>query len=144
MRSRLSLLAFAAMVAGIAGLYYSRALFSESPAVIAPQLVAAALMAWARTAFGKRSFHAAASPTAGGIVRSGPYRYLRHPIYTAAMLFVWPGAIRQGSAIAIGCAALVSAGAVVRMLCEEQLLLEQYPEYAEYARTTRRVIPFVL
>ena len=39
---------------------------------------------------------------------------------------------------------LISLGAVVRMLCEEHLLVRQYPEYAEYARTTKRMIPHVV
>jgi protein-S-isoprenylcysteine O-methyltransferase Ste14 len=42
----------------------------------------------ARVTFGRRSFHAAANPTAGGLVTTGPYRLIRHPIYTAACLFV--------------------------------------------------------
>jgi protein-S-isoprenylcysteine O-methyltransferase Ste14 len=29
------------------------------------------------------------------------------------------------------------------MLAEERLVVQQYPEYAEYARTTKRVLPGV-
>jgi protein-S-isoprenylcysteine O-methyltransferase Ste14 len=136
MQRTLSVLAFALMVAGIVGLFYTHALFADSPVVIGFQLSA-------RITFGRRSFHAAANPTAGGVVRTGPYRYLRHPIYTAACLFVWPSAINSGSALALGCAALVSAGAIIRMLCEEYLLVRQYPDYRDYARTTSRMIPFL-
>jgi protein-S-isoprenylcysteine O-methyltransferase Ste14 len=143
MQRTLSVLAFVLMVAGIAGLFYTHALFVDSPVVIAIQALAMSLMIWARMTFGRRSFHAAANPTAGGVVRTGPYRYLRHPIYTAACLFVWPPAIESRSAVALGCAALISAGAIVRMLCEEHLLVRQYPDYREYARTTRRMIPYV-
>jgi hypothetical protein len=32
------------------------------------------------------------------------------------------------------------AGALVRMLCEERLVKGWYPEYREYARTTKRMI----
>ena len=143
MQRAVSVLAFALMVAGIVGLYYSEALFFDAPVVIAFQAIALLLMLWARATFGRRSFHAAASPTAGGIVRTGPYRFLRHPIYTAACLFVWPPAIKNGSAMALAFAALVSAGAIIRMLCEEYLLVRQYPDYRDYARTTKRMIPFV-
>jgi protein-S-isoprenylcysteine O-methyltransferase Ste14 len=139
----LSVPAFILMVAGIIGLYYSHALFVEVPAVIAVQVLAFLLMVWARITFGRRSFHAAADPTAGGLVRTGPYRYFRHPIYTAVTLFVWPPAIDNASLLAIACAALVTIGAVIRMLCEEHLLVQQYPEYRDYARTTKRMIPFV-
>src|SRR4051794_28408177 len=102
MQRTLSVFAFALMVAGIVGLFYSGALFAESPIVIALQLCGVMLMVWARITFGRRSFHAAANPTSGGIVNTGPYRYLRHPIYTAVFLFVWPPAIHHASTIAIG------------------------------------------
>jgi len=98
---------------------------------------------WARVTFGRRSFHAAADPTAGGLVNTGPYRYLRHPIYTAVCLFVWPPAIGSGSPRALAFAALVTAGAIIRMLCEESMLVRQYPAYRDYARTTKRMVPFV-
>ena len=143
MQRTLSVLAFVLMVAGIVGLFYMNALFVDVPVVIVFQGVAFVLMVWARVTFGRRSFHAAANPTAGGIVRTGPYRFLRHPIYTAVCLFVWPAAINSGSPLALGCAGLVTAGAIVRMLCEEQLLIQQYPEYRDYARTTKRMIPYV-
>ena len=144
MRDTLSVVGFALMVGGLVGLFYAGSLFLPVPAVIAVQALAAVLMLWARITFGKRSFHASATPTAGGLVNTGPYRYLRHPIYTAVMLFVWPGAIARHLPAAIGFAALMSLGAIVRMLCEEYLLVRQYPEYVEYARTTKRMIPFVL
>ena len=38
---------------------------------------------------------------------------------------------------------LLLAGAVGRMLCEEQLIIEIYPEYRGYAQTTRRAVPYV-
>lgn len=143
MQSAFSVLAFALMVAGIAGSYYAGALFSDSPVVIAVQASGILLMLWARVTFGRRSFHAAASPTAGGVVTTGPYRYVRHPIYTAAQLFVWPPAIVRATPQAIAFAALVTIGAIGRMLCEEYLLVRQYPDYAGYAKATKRMIPFV-
>lgn len=139
--TRVSMVAFATMVAGIIGMFYAKALFHPTPIAVVPQMAAAALMVWARITFGSRSFHAAASPTAGGIVRTGPYRFIRHPIYTAGILFVVPAAILSGTLAAYAFASLVIAGAVLRMLCEEAMLVRQYPEYADYMRTTSRSIP---
>jgi protein-S-isoprenylcysteine O-methyltransferase Ste14 len=143
MQSILSMLAFALMVFGIIGFYYTNSLFTASPVVIALQLLSVALMIWARRTFGTRSFHAEATPTEGGLVTSGPYRYLRHPIYTAVLFFVWPPAIARGAAAPIVFAALISIGAIIRMLCEEYLLARQYPAYDEYAKSTKRIIPYL-
>jgi protein-S-isoprenylcysteine O-methyltransferase Ste14 len=68
---------------------------------------------------------------------------VRHPIYTAAQFFVWPPAIFRATALAIAFAILVSIGAIIRMLCEEYLLVRQYPGYLEYAKSTKRMIPYV-
>jgi protein-S-isoprenylcysteine O-methyltransferase Ste14 len=131
------------MVAGFVGLWEAGALFSPSPAVIGIQLLAVTLMIWARVTFGQRSFHFAANPTAGGLVTTGPYRYIRHPIYAAATLFGWAGAAAHPSLLSAGLALLLLAGALVRLVCEERLVIERYPEYRDYARKTKRLLPFV-
>jgi protein-S-isoprenylcysteine O-methyltransferase Ste14 len=139
----LSLFGLILMVGGMLGLYFSHSLFSPWPAVIAVQGAAVVLMAWARATLGRRSFHATADPTAGGLVTAGPYRFIRHPIYTAACLFGWAGAAGHWSARSALLGGLLFAGALVRMLCEERLVSGQYPEYREYARTTKRMVPYV-
>jgi protein-S-isoprenylcysteine O-methyltransferase Ste14 len=140
----LSVAAFALMVAGIAGLYRADALFARHVPLIAIQIAAVVLMVAARVTFGRRSFHAAATPTAGGLVTSGPYAYLRHPIYAAVLYFAWAGALDTPSLLSIGSALVILAGAIVRMVSEERLLLETYPEYRDYMLRVRRVVPFIV
>jgi protein-S-isoprenylcysteine O-methyltransferase Ste14 len=98
----------------------------------------------ARLTFGRRSFHAAANPTAGGLVTTGPYRFWRHPIYAAVLYFMWAAALDYHSAPAIAAVMLATIGAAVRMYAEETLLVTAYPDYAAYSARTARVIPFVL
>lgn len=143
MQKKLSILALLLMILACLGLVALHAILSPSPVVIVLQACGIALMVWARLTFGMRSFHAAASPTGGGLITRGPYRHVRHPIYTAIFLCVWPGAIANGSSAAIALAVLLACGIVVRMLCEESLLVRAYPEYREYAMTTKRMIPYV-
>ncbi|MGH9443866.1 MAG: methyltransferase family protein [Thermoanaerobaculia bacterium] len=139
----LSILGLVLMAACLLGLWAVRSLFSPLPAVIAVQAAAACIFIWARLTFGLRSFHAAANPTEGGLVTTGPYRFIRHPIYTAACLFAWAGAAAHGTPAGLAFAAVMTAGAIVRMLCEEQMVTARYPEYREYARRTKRMVPFV-
>ena len=131
------------MVVAVLGLLTTGNLFSVSPLVIAAQVAAAALMVWARATFGIRSFHATADPTEGGLVTSGPYRIIRHPIYTAVCLFTCAGALAHLSPLPGALAALGLAGSLARMLAEERMLVGRYPEYREYAARTKRMIPFV-
>jgi protein-S-isoprenylcysteine O-methyltransferase Ste14 len=140
----LSLLGFAAAVLGLAALFLSHHLVCRNPLVIAVQVMAVLLMLWARVTFGMRSFHAAATPTAGGLVTNGPYGLWRHPIYAAILWFVWAGALCQPAVVGMAGAAVISAGLALRMTIEERLLRRTYPEYEAYAARTRRVIPYLL
>jgi protein-S-isoprenylcysteine O-methyltransferase Ste14 len=132
------------MVAGLIVLVEHDAIFATRPVTIAIQAAAVVLMVYARVTFGRRSFHPAADPTAGGLVTSGPYAVLRHPIYAAVLYFTWAAVADHWSWIAAGGGALITVGAIVRMLMEECMLVTQYPEYRDYMRRTRRVVPYVV
>lgn len=140
----LSLFALAVAAAGLAALVWMRRLFATSPILIGVQVAAVMLMLWARMTFGARSFHAAASTSEGGLVTNGPYRFLRHPIYASIIYFVWAGQVQAPTGQSLAAAALVTAGLAARMLLEERFLRTAYPDYAEYARRTKRVIPFIV
>ena len=143
MLKMISLLAVLLMIVAIVGLYAMHALLSFHPLAIALQVIAVALMVWARVTFGRRSFHASADPTAGGLVTTGPYRYIRNPIYTAAILFVWGAVVTHWSWKSATLGLVLILGAVIRMLCEERLLKQSYPEYLQYSKTTKRMIPYL-
>lgn len=138
-----SAVGFLMMAGGLAGLIVGRQVLSAAPLAIVLQVTAVSLMLWARVAFGRRSFHATAAPTEGGLVTTGPYRWLRHPIYAAVCLFAWACCVGHPSWPAVGLAAVVTVGTVLRIVMEEALLRARYPEYAEYARRTKRLVPYV-
>ena len=141
MLKTLSLAGYLGMMAGLLGLLWLHSLFSRSSVVIAAQAAALLLFIWARITFGRRSFHLAANPTEGGLVTVGPYRYIRHPIYTALCLFTGAGAAAHLSwktALAFG---PILTCAVLRIFCEETLVTLRYPEYHQYAARSWRMLP---
>ena len=75
---------------------------------------------------------------------SGPYHFVRHPIYAAVLLFTWAGVLTHRSPVALALAGLATAMVLVRLLAEERLVTRRYPEYADYARRTRRLVPYLL
>ncbi|MGO9009908.1 MAG: methyltransferase family protein [Bryobacteraceae bacterium] len=141
---RASVFGFVAAVVCLAWLFYRRAILGNGPVTIGIQVAAAALMVWARVTFGRRSFHAVADPTAGGLVTNGPYRYIRHPIYAAVLYFLWAGIAAHLSVGHAIVALVATAGLAIRIRAEETLIVGKYPEYAAYASRTRRVVPLVL
>ncbi len=108
------------------------------------QVFAVALMLWARFTFGRRSFHASADPTEGGLITSGPYHYLRHPIYAAIIYFLWAGIFCHLTLLNAFLGFVATLGLFIRIFAEERLVVEQYPNYVEYAACTKRIIPYVL
>ncbi|MBU6443018.1 MAG: isoprenylcysteine carboxylmethyltransferase family protein [Alphaproteobacteria bacterium] len=82
-------------------------------------------------------------PQARGLVTSGPYRYVRHPLYFFDMIATLGTALQfsppWAMVIALGSIALQFP----RMHYEEEILRATYPDYAAYEARTRRLIPGV-
>jgi protein-S-isoprenylcysteine O-methyltransferase Ste14 len=140
----ISIVGFIILGLALLGLIAQGSILAVTPVTIAAQVAAVLLMVWARLTFGLRSFHAAANPTEGGLVTKGPYRYLRHPIYAAILLFFSAAVLSHFSFANVSLALLAAFGAALRIFAEEHLLVGRYPEYADYASRTKRIIPFLL
>ena len=139
----ISIAGFMLMFVTVVGLMINHAIFSNSLGLIGVQIAAAALMFWARLTFGRRSFHTAADPTEGGLVTTGPYHFIRHPIYTAVCVFWWAGILSHMSAVSVVLGGFLVVGVFMRMFVEEHLLVQRYPDYRQYARATKRMIPYL-
>lgn len=76
------------------------------------------------------------------VVRSGPYRFVRHPGYLSALLAWLGGALSTRNALPVA-VTLVAVGTAYRhrMDAEDALLLRDLPGYADYAATTGRLLP---
>ena len=136
----------AGLIIAIGGLYYLlelKCLFADNPAGISIQALSAGLMFWARYTFGMRSFHAVANTTEGGLVTHGPYRWFRHPIYASIIYFIWAGVLSHFSENTVYAGLVITGGMVLRLLLEERFLRVTYPEYADYSKRTKRIIPFI-
>ena len=79
------------------------------------------------------------------LIRSGPYRLLRHPSYTGLLLTFLGFALALGSAWSLLLIAVVVTSALVwRIRVEEAVLRSAFPEaYPAYARETKRLVPFL-
>jgi len=76
------------------------------------------------------------------VVSSGPYRFVRHPMYAAILGFVLSLTLLLGSAWALIPAGIVTALYVLRTALEDRMLREELAGYREYARQVRfRLIP---
>jgi len=119
-------------------------LFSPSPFVIAGQVLALGLAAWARRSFPSGSFRVTAAPGADTIIQRGPYRFIRHPMYAAALLLVWASVLGHLEWWTALVGVVVTCVAVIRVIAEERLLRARYPGYAQYAAATKALVPYIV
>jgi protein-S-isoprenylcysteine O-methyltransferase Ste14 len=84
-------------------------------------------------------------PDVRGLVTHGPYRWVRHPLYLGELTAVLGIALGSREPVWagvawVGCLALQLA----RTGYEERTIRAEFPEYADYAARTKRLIPGVI
>jgi protein-S-isoprenylcysteine O-methyltransferase Ste14 len=79
------------------------------------------------------------------VVDSGPYRWVRHPSYTGALLAFLGIGFCLGNWLSILCLMIPIAAAFLwRIRIEERALLEALgQDYRAYMRRTKRLLPFL-
>jgi protein-S-isoprenylcysteine O-methyltransferase Ste14 len=101
------------------------------------------LAIWARLHIGRNWGAPMTRKDEPELVTSGPYRLVRHPIYTGILV------AGVGTAVALSWFWLVAVGLagiyfIYSATVEERYLSRQFPEaYPAYRRSTRMLVPFV-
>jgi len=82
-------------------------------------------------------------PEARGLVTSGPYHLIRHPIYLGEIIAGVGLVLPTLFSLHLALFAVFLAAQIARTVFEERILRSTYPQYEAYAAHTRRLIPFV-
>jgi protein-S-isoprenylcysteine O-methyltransferase Ste14 len=77
------------------------------------------------------------------LVTSGPYRFVRHPMYAAPLLGMAAFVCVDPRAWRIGALAALMLVLIAKARREERLLGARFIDYPLYAARTRRFVPFV-
>lgn len=78
------------------------------------------------------------------LVRSGPYRLLRHPIYGALILGTFGWSLWREHFPGLILSVILAVFFDRKSRHEERLLLQRYPDYADFQRKVRRrLIPWI-
>ena len=103
------------------------------------------LAVWARQLLGRNWSGAIAVKLDQQLIRSGPYRFVRHPIYSALLGAYASIAVISGELHALLGLLLVCVAYWRKIQLEEQVLNTLFgPVYKEYCSAVRAVIPRVL
>ncbi|HEX6291195.1 MAG TPA: isoprenylcysteine carboxylmethyltransferase family protein [Herpetosiphonaceae bacterium] len=78
------------------------------------------------------------------VVSTGPYRYVRHPMYATAIIFLVGTTLLLGSWYGFVLVLLLAVGIALRAVQEERLLRAELPGYDAYmAHVKYRLIPYI-
>jgi protein-S-isoprenylcysteine O-methyltransferase Ste14 len=108
-------------------------------------VIGLAFAVWARATLGRNWSGVVTLKEGHELVERGPYRFVRHPIYTGILTMFFATALARGHLSGFVGTLLMFASFWIKLRDEEKLMLQQFPErYADYRRRAKCIIPFVL
>jgi protein-S-isoprenylcysteine O-methyltransferase Ste14 len=114
-------------------------------AAIALTLAGMAFAVWARVHLGRNWSSAPTIKEQHQLIRSGPYRLVRHPIYTGLLIalagtFLANGRVRGALSLVV-----VWLAFDIKRRIEEDFMVQTFgPQYEDYRRTTGALFPRIL
>ncbi len=107
-------------------------------------LIGLAICIWARVTLGRNWSSIVMVKKDHELVQSGPYRFVRHPIYTGIITMFLANVLLSGRVGGILGLLCLVASFYVKLLREEKVMRAEFPsQYPEYCRRVKRLIPFI-
>jgi protein-S-isoprenylcysteine O-methyltransferase Ste14 len=102
-----------------------------------------AFAVWARVHLGRNWSGNVTVKEGHELIRSGPYRYVRHPIYTGILTGVLGTAMCSGTLRAALGLAIISAAFIVKLRAEERFMRQTFPDqYEKFSEEVPALVPF--
>lgn len=97
---------------------------------------------WARAYLGGNWSSSVTVKVEHQLIRTGPYRWVRHPIYSGMILAMIGTAIARGEVRGVIAVVLLYAGFKIKSKIEEQAMISTFgAEYDAYSRSTGAIMP---
>ncbi len=77
------------------------------------------------------------------LVQSGPYRFIRHPMYAAILCIMTPLIILEPSILRLFAYTALILTLLFKLHYEERLLSKKFTEYSQYQKRSHKLIPFI-
>ncbi|MCB0059549.1 MAG: isoprenylcysteine carboxylmethyltransferase family protein [Caldilineaceae bacterium] len=119
-------------------------IIARNPLLLAMEIAALALGAWAILTVSVRNVNVTPDVRSGSrLVRDGPYRWIRHPMYASLILIGLALVANSFSWLRWLIYAVLAVDLLVKLNYEERLLSAAFPPYAAYREVSKRLIPFI-
>ena len=129
------------------GIFYfvvTSSIYPENIFIFVVELLSLIIGVWAVLAMKLHTVTVLPSVKKGGqLCTSGPYRVIRHPMYTAVLLILLGMMLNNYSHTGLLVFFIVLVDLIVKMNVEEKILIAHYADYTDYMKRTKRILPFV-
>lgn len=78
------------------------------------------------------------------LIKTGPYRFVRHPIYTGILLMCLAPPIQFGRLHHWLGTLIIAIGLWIKLKQEETMMLRHFSEYTDYQKRVKALVPFVI
>ena len=103
-----------------------------------------AIIVWAMFSIGLRRLTVGPEPRRDArLVTRGPYRMIRHPMYTGGSLITAGWLWGDFTVLRLVVGIVLIGDFLLKLRYEESLLAARFENYRDYMQTTRRLIPFI-
>lgn len=128
--------------------YFSRIIVQE---IMSLQIIGLAIFIfgiivaiWARRTLGSNWSSNLEIKQEHELITTGPYRLVRHPIYTGVIIGLMGTFLVFGKLNILILLVIISAGMIARARIEDGLMEKQFPDkYPDYKRRVKSLIPYV-
>lgn len=108
------------------------------------ELLGIILAIWAIIAMNKSKINITPKPLKNAVlVTSGPYSFIRHPMYTSIIIAVTPLIISHWDIYRFTFLMFLYLNLILKLLFEETLLKSYFNNYVDYMKNSWRIIPYV-
>jgi protein-S-isoprenylcysteine O-methyltransferase Ste14 len=119
-------------------------LIARNPLFLSMEAAALALALWALLAVRIENIHVLPDVRPQSrLVRHGPYRWIRHPMYASLLLGTLALVLEAPSWWRWGIWSVLLIDLLVKLRHEERLLAAHFPEYQAYMAESRRLVPYL-
>ena len=77
------------------------------------------------------------------LIQTGPYRLVRHPMYAGGIALAYGWALFVRGWLTLAYATVLFLFLEVKATREERWLVDRFPDYPDYQRRVRKLVPFI-
>lgn len=119
-------------------------IIARHPVLLAVELAALALAMWAIVTMRLRHINVLPDVRPDSrLVRQGPYRWIRHPMYASILLGALALVLDESTPLRWLIYIVLLVNLLVKLHYEERLLAAAFPLYTAYQEVSKRLIPFI-